>query len=189
MRAGDRPPPRRGRVRERRLQRRRGAVARPALRASAKSPKRCSTSSTTPPRSRRSADCTCVSTCTSACACTRSTSSARELRQQAPADARARPLPRGSRAALRAGAAPRRSSASTARCSMISARAVYFSRQSQFYLRAVVDMPWVGEARPALLHQCRAALQGPSWRCTPRWGEITSPRARPPALVDQSDPR
>lgn len=38
------------------------------------------------------------------------------------------------------------------------ARAVYFSRQSPFYLRAVVDMPWVGEARPALLHQCRAAL-------------------------------
>ncbi|MBL8955453.1 MAG: hypothetical protein JNK82_32055 [Myxococcaceae bacterium] len=38
------------------------------------------------------------------------------------------------------------------------ARAVYFSRQSLFYLRVVVDMPWVGEARPALLHQCRAAL-------------------------------
>jgi hypothetical protein len=42
------------------------------------------------------------------------------------------------------------------------ARAVYFSRQSPFYLRAVVEMPWVGEARPALLHQCRAALaEGP----------------------------
>jgi hypothetical protein len=41
------------------------------------------------------------------------------------------------------------------------ARAVYFSRQSHFYLRAVVDMPWVGEARPALLHQCRAALADP----------------------------
>jgi hypothetical protein len=41
------------------------------------------------------------------------------------------------------------------------ARAVYFSRQSQFYLRAVVDMPWIGEARPALLHQCRAALAQP----------------------------
>ncbi|MBK7860724.1 MAG: hypothetical protein IPJ65_19405 [Archangiaceae bacterium] len=42
------------------------------------------------------------------------------------------------------------------------ARAVYFSRQSEFYLRAVVDMPWVGEARPALLHQCRAALAQPT---------------------------
>lgn len=38
------------------------------------------------------------------------------------------------------------------------ARAVYFSKASPFYLRAVVDMAWVGEARPALLHQCRAAL-------------------------------
>jgi hypothetical protein len=38
------------------------------------------------------------------------------------------------------------------------ARAVYFSRQSQFYLQAVVDMPWIEEARPALLHECRAAL-------------------------------
>lgn len=38
------------------------------------------------------------------------------------------------------------------------ARAVYFSRQSPFYLRAVIDMPWVGEARPALLHQCRTSL-------------------------------
>jgi hypothetical protein len=38
------------------------------------------------------------------------------------------------------------------------ARAVYFSRQSEFYLRAVVEMPWVGEARPALLHECRSAL-------------------------------
>jgi hypothetical protein len=42
------------------------------------------------------------------------------------------------------------------------ARAVYFSRQSPFYLRAVVDMAWVGEARPALLHQCRAALAQPA---------------------------
>lgn len=38
------------------------------------------------------------------------------------------------------------------------ARAVYFSRQSTFYLHTVVDMGWVEEARPALLHQCRAAL-------------------------------
>lgn len=38
------------------------------------------------------------------------------------------------------------------------ARAVYFSQGSPFYLRVVVDMPWVAEARPALLHQCRAAL-------------------------------
>jgi hypothetical protein len=38
------------------------------------------------------------------------------------------------------------------------ARAVYFSRQSPFYLQAVVDMPWIEEARPALLHECRAAL-------------------------------
>lgn len=41
------------------------------------------------------------------------------------------------------------------------ARAVYFSRASAFYLRAVVDMPWIGEARPALLHQCRSALAQP----------------------------
>lgn len=41
------------------------------------------------------------------------------------------------------------------------ARAVYFSRASEFYLRAVVEMPWVGEARPALLHQCRTALAEP----------------------------
>ena len=38
------------------------------------------------------------------------------------------------------------------------ARAVYFSRQTPFYLKAVLDMAWVEEARPALLHQCRAAL-------------------------------
>lgn len=38
------------------------------------------------------------------------------------------------------------------------ARAVYHSRQSPFYLRLVVDMPWVEEARPPLHHQCRLAL-------------------------------
>jgi hypothetical protein len=38
------------------------------------------------------------------------------------------------------------------------ARAVYHSRQSPFYLRVVVDMPWVEEARPPLHHQCRLAL-------------------------------
>ena len=38
------------------------------------------------------------------------------------------------------------------------ARAVYHSRQSPFYLRVVVDMPWVAEARPPLHHQCRLAL-------------------------------
>ncbi len=38
------------------------------------------------------------------------------------------------------------------------ARAVYHSRQAPFYLRVVVDMPWVAEARPPLHHQCRLAL-------------------------------
>ncbi len=39
------------------------------------------------------------------------------------------------------------------------ARAVYFSRQSPFYLQAVVELPWVAEARPALHQQCRAILE------------------------------
>lgn len=38
------------------------------------------------------------------------------------------------------------------------ARAVYFSRQSNFYLRAVLDMSWIEETRPALVQQCRLAL-------------------------------
>ncbi len=38
------------------------------------------------------------------------------------------------------------------------ARAVYFSRQTPFYLRAVLDAPYVHEARPALVQQCRQAL-------------------------------
>jgi hypothetical protein len=38
-------------------------------------------------------------------------------------------------------------------------RAVYFSKQSPFYLRAVVELPFVAEARPALHQQCRAILQ------------------------------
>jgi hypothetical protein len=35
------------------------------------------------------------------------------------------------------------------------ARAVYFSRQSNFYLRAVVETPLIDETRPALARQCR----------------------------------
>ena len=38
------------------------------------------------------------------------------------------------------------------------ARAVYFSGQAPFYLRAVVDAPYIPEARPVLAYQCRAAL-------------------------------
>jgi hypothetical protein len=57
------------------------------------------------------------------------------------------------------------------------ARAVYFSRQAPFYLQAVVEMAWVGEARPALLHQCRAAL------------DSVVARAGPSAVVDQQAPR
>ena len=38
------------------------------------------------------------------------------------------------------------------------ARAVYFSRQNPFYLRAVMESAYIEEARPALFQQCRAAL-------------------------------
>jgi hypothetical protein len=38
------------------------------------------------------------------------------------------------------------------------ARAVYFSRQSPFYLRAVVDTAYIEEVRPVLAYQCREAL-------------------------------
>jgi len=38
------------------------------------------------------------------------------------------------------------------------ARAVYFSRQSAFYLKVVTELPWVQEARPALYQQCVALL-------------------------------
>jgi hypothetical protein len=38
------------------------------------------------------------------------------------------------------------------------ARAVYFSRRSDFYIRAVLDWPYIEEARPALLFQCRQSL-------------------------------
>jgi hypothetical protein len=38
------------------------------------------------------------------------------------------------------------------------ARAVYFSRQATFYLRAVVDAPYIEEVRPVLAYQCRTAL-------------------------------
>ncbi len=40
------------------------------------------------------------------------------------------------------------------------ARAVYFSRQSPFYLQAVTQMPFVEEARPALARACREAIDG-----------------------------
>lgn len=42
------------------------------------------------------------------------------------------------------------------------ARAVYFSRQAPFYLHAVLDTPYISEARPALTYQCRHALDAPS---------------------------
>ncbi|MFL5320301.1 MAG: hypothetical protein ACJ790_11645 [Myxococcaceae bacterium] len=38
------------------------------------------------------------------------------------------------------------------------ARAVYFSRQAPFYLSAVLDTPYLQEARPPLVFQCRQAL-------------------------------
>jgi hypothetical protein len=38
-------------------------------------------------------------------------------------------------------------------------RAVYFSHQARFYLRAVVELPFVAEARPALHQQCAALLE------------------------------
>jgi len=38
------------------------------------------------------------------------------------------------------------------------ARAVYFSQQAAFYLRAVVETPYIDEARPALARQCRLML-------------------------------
>jgi hypothetical protein len=41
------------------------------------------------------------------------------------------------------------------------ARAVYFSQQAAFYLRAVVETPYIDEARPALAQQCRLALYPP----------------------------
>ena len=40
------------------------------------------------------------------------------------------------------------------------ARAVYFSRNAPFYLRVITELPWVGEARPALYQQCVALLTG-----------------------------
>jgi hypothetical protein len=38
------------------------------------------------------------------------------------------------------------------------ARAVYYSRQAPFYVRAVLDAPYVEEVRPALTYQCRQAV-------------------------------
>lgn len=40
------------------------------------------------------------------------------------------------------------------------ARAVYFSRQNPFYLRAVVESAYIESARPALFQQCHSALAG-----------------------------
>ncbi len=37
------------------------------------------------------------------------------------------------------------------------ARAVYFSRQSRFYLQAVTQLPFIEELRPALIRACRDA--------------------------------
>ncbi|MGQ0508122.1 MAG: hypothetical protein ACT4TC_22720 [Myxococcaceae bacterium] len=41
------------------------------------------------------------------------------------------------------------------------ARAVYFSRQSELYVRAVLETPFIEEARPPLVFQCRQALDRP----------------------------
>ncbi len=41
------------------------------------------------------------------------------------------------------------------------ARAVYFSRQSPFYVRAVLDTPFLQEARPELVFQCSHSLSCP----------------------------
>lgn len=38
------------------------------------------------------------------------------------------------------------------------ARAVYFSRQAPFYLRAVVETPYIAEVRPSLAQLCRESL-------------------------------
>jgi hypothetical protein len=42
------------------------------------------------------------------------------------------------------------------------ARAVYFSRQSAFYLRAVLETPYIEEARPALVNQVKLAVASQS---------------------------
>lgn len=39
------------------------------------------------------------------------------------------------------------------------ARAVYFSHQHPFYVRAVLDSPYIEKTRPALAYQCRHALE------------------------------
>ncbi|MEW6431074.1 MAG: hypothetical protein AB1730_06160 [Myxococcota bacterium] len=39
------------------------------------------------------------------------------------------------------------------------ARAVYFSREAPFYLQAVLQLPFVEEARPALVRACREGLE------------------------------
>lgn len=39
------------------------------------------------------------------------------------------------------------------------ARAVYFSQQRPFFLRAVLDTPYISEVRPALVYQCRHSLE------------------------------
>jgi len=41
------------------------------------------------------------------------------------------------------------------------ARAVYYSQQAAFYVRAVLDTPYIEEVRPALVYQCRSeSLRG-----------------------------
>jgi hypothetical protein len=43
------------------------------------------------------------------------------------------------------------------------ARAVYYSGEAPFYVRAVLDTPFLDEARPALVFQCKqAATRGPA---------------------------
>ncbi len=43
------------------------------------------------------------------------------------------------------------------------ARAVYFSRQSPFYLSAVLETPYIEEARPALFQACREGFATKHW--------------------------
>ncbi|MBX5484515.1 MAG: hypothetical protein IRZ16_22055 [Myxococcaceae bacterium] len=48
------------------------------------------------------------------------------------------------------------------------ARAVYFSEQHSFYVRAVLDTPFIAEARPALVYQCKLAPASRSSVAPPR---------------------
>lgn len=60
------------------------------------------------------------------------------------------------------------------------ARAVYFSRQAPFYLRAVLDTPYIAEVRPALAQQCRQA-PGSGVRSPGEGGRSSLRRLGPPS--------